>query len=189
MMNNIKPLYKNSYLLESSNNNTNFIYRIENKTKKLKFIEIENKTFERNLVMSDSNLPQILKDIVAESYLTKTIKLSLLTDSISELNPLNFDYSFEQDFYKYKIKRFLTELVFGLTPNKVWNGKYEYLNACLSVEDKVKKLLYFSDESKLFTDYLYQHSQIELNKNASSDFIYKENGEFFIKLNLQIRFI
>jgi type II restriction enzyme len=158
----------------------------------LTFTKTENPIFANNLRLIDSALPEILASIVLQFYSTnKNSELKTLVEQISVQNPLNFDDAQSHPFYLYKIKRFLTDIALGMMPSKVWTGKLEATGGYLIVKIDGEILSYHIYNRNDFEDYLYNNSKLETASTSRHDFarIYEENGNWFFKLNLQIRFI
>jgi len=182
----------------------NFINEISTKSKikdrieaakqaggKLKFITLEQDIFKNNLVLIDSLLPNILAEILKTFFTTTLNTIKDLTDNINKTNPLNYDNKFNHTFYEYKIKRFLTDVALGMTPSKVWTGIYDATGGYLIVKDNGNVLCYHIYNRNQFEDYLFKNTKLETASSTRHDFgkIYFENGNYYFKLNLQIRFL
>lgn len=168
--------------------------RIE-KIQKLKgnllFIKTENSVFENNLILIDSALPKIISEIILLFYASNYSKISDLTYEISKTNPLNYNLEDNHPFYSYKIKRFLTDIALGMIPSKVWTGELDATGGYLVVKTNGDILCYHIYNRNEFEDYLFDNTRLETASSSRHEFgsIYEENGEFYLKLNLQIRFI
>lgn len=164
---------------------------IQNKGGFFEFIRTERKIFSNNLILVDSLLPEILSQIVLNFYSSNLSEMSDLVAAISQKNPLSFDVENKHKFYEYKIKRFLTDVALGLMPSKVWDGKYDATGGYLIVKENGDILCYHVYSRNKFEDYLFNNTKLETASSSRHEFgeIYKENEEFFFKLNLQIRFI
>ncbi|MGO3236867.1 MAG: HpaII family restriction endonuclease [Psychroflexus halocasei] len=166
------------------------IAQIETKGGKFEFFKTERKIFSNNLVLIDSLLPQILSQIVFDFYSSKYSHLRDLVSSITEKNPVNFDTENEHKFYEYKIKRFLTDVALGMMPSRVWTGEYDATGGYLIVKDNGEVLCYHIYNRNQFEDYLLNNTKFETASSSRHSFgeIYKEKGQLYFKLNLQIRF-
>lgn len=156
----------------------------------LKFVSLQQQVFNNNLVLIDSLLPNIIAEIIKLFYTTKGSSIKNLTEEISRINPLNFDTQYSHLFYEYKIKRFLTDIALGMIPSKVWSGVYDATGGYLVVKENGDVLCYHLYNRNLFEDYLYNNTKLETASSTKHDFaqIIHENGEYYFKLNLQIRF-
>ena len=152
---------------------------------------LEKDVFKNNLILIDSQLPQIISGIILEYFSSKKSILSHLSDVISNKNPLNFDTTHNHKFYEYKLKKFLTDIAVGMMPASVWSGVYDATGGYLVVKENGEILAYHLYDRNEFEDYLFHNTKLETASSSRHDFgkIYKEDGAFFINLNLQIRFV
>jgi type II restriction enzyme len=204
-----------STLLNAVGDSTNFIYHIEgidkaitkevNQIRKfqdkfeklkeydanIKFIAPAVSLLKSNLVYVDSCLPDIIGNIVLIYYSTPNSKVSDIVSIINGKNPLGFDYSFNQDFYEHKVKRFLTDVALGLKTGKPWKGIYEATGGYLIVKEDGDVICYHIYNKNQFEDYLFKNTKLETPSTTRHHFgdIYEKNGQFYINLNLQIRFL
>ncbi|MEP6804585.1 MAG: HpaII family restriction endonuclease [Flavobacterium sp.] len=157
----------------------------------LLFIGVEKPVFSNNLMLIDSLLPNILSQIVIPYYLGDSALITELVNNIEKANPLNFDITNKHEFYRYKMKRFLTDTALGMLPGKVWNGKYDATGGYLVVKEDGDILCYHLYNRNEFEDYLINNTKLETPSSSRHKFgdLYKENEKLFFKLNLQIRFI
>lgn len=156
----------------------------------LTFTTLEQSVFKNNLVLIDSLLPNILAEIIKTFFTSNLSTIEELTTNINKFNPLNYDTSFAHTFYEYKIKRFLTDVALGMTPSKVWTGIYDTTGGYLIVKENGDVLCYHIYNRNQFEDYLFANTKLETASSTRHEFgkIYEEDGQFFFKLNLQIRF-
>lgn len=157
---------------------------------KLKFATLEQDVFKNNLVLIDSLLPNIVAEIIKTFFTTTLSSTKDLTESINKSNPLNYDTQFAHTFYDYKIKRFLTDVALGMTPSKVWTGVYDATGGYLIVKENGDILCYHIYNRNQFEDYLFANTKLETASSSRHEFgkLYEDNGQFYFKLNLQIRF-
>ena len=158
---------------------------------KLKFTTLEHDVFKNNLVLIDSLLPNILAETLRTFFTSNRSSTKDLTESINKSNPLNYDNQFAHTFYEYKIKRFLTDVALGMTPAKVWSGLYDATGGYLVVKENGDILCYHIYNRNQFEDYLFNNTKLETASSTRHEFgkIYEEDGGFYFKLNLQIRFV
>jgi len=158
----------------------------------IKFVRTERTIFGNNLTLIDSLLPNILAELVFYFYTTKETGINEIVNLLQSNNPLHFDISNNHKHYEYKIKRLLTDVALGMMPSKVWNGVYDTTGGYLVVKKDGEILSYHIYNKNKFENYLFYNTKLVTASSSPSrcDFgrIYEENGEYFIKLNLQIRF-
>jgi len=158
---------------------------------KLKFVKTENTIFGNNLTLIDSSLSKILSEIVYLFYTSSYSTMVDLVNQISNLNPLQYDLSENHPFYDYKIKRFLTDIALGMMPSKVWTGELDATGGYLVVKDDGEVLCYHIYNRNEFENYLIKNTKLETASSTRHEFgtVYENENNYFLKLNLQIRFI
>ncbi len=158
---------------------------------KLQFENPESSIFENNLILIDSALPKIVSEILLLFFTSNFSKTSELVSKISKANPLNYNLENSHPFYSYKIKRFLTDIALGMMPSKVWTGELDATGGYLVVKEDGEILCYHIYNRNEFEDYLFTNTKLETASSTRHEFgtIYSENGQFYFKLNLQIRFL
>jgi type II restriction enzyme len=166
------------------------IEKIRNLGGQLNYVALENDIFKNNLVLIDSLLPNILSEILKSFFTSSLSTTQHLSDNVTSVNPLKYDNQFAHTFYEYKIKRFLTDVALGMTPSKVWTGIYDATGGYLVVKENGEILCYHIYNRNQFEDYLFKNTKLETASSTRHEFgkIYQQNGEFYFKLNLQIRF-
>lgn len=154
-------------------------------------MKMQNEIFENNLKLIDSDLPEICAYMILEYYKNGTALIKKSIDVLKEENPLHYDLSYNHPYYEYKIKRFLSDCALGLYPSKIWDGTADATGGYIIVSKEGNVLCYHLFNRNEFENYLINNSRFETGSTHRHDFgkIYKENGKYFIKLNLQIRFI
>ena len=155
------------------------------------FEKPNNAIFNNNLILIDSLLPHIIAVVINDFYSGTESKLDKLISLIEENNPLKFDKSHSHLFYTYKIKKFLTDAALGMMPSKVWSGHYDATGGYLVVKEDGDVLCYHLYNRNEFEQYLLSNTKLETASSTRHEFgsIYNENNEYYINLNLQIRFI
>jgi hypothetical protein len=164
---------------------------ILNKGCELKFSHVPCVIFHNNLTLVDSSLPNILAHALYK-YFTSGISKSIeIINSLASENPLKFNFSNDHPFYSYKFKRFLTDVSLGMLPTKVWGGIIDATGGYLVVKKDGEVLCYHIYNRNEFEDYLYVNTKFDTPSATKHDFgyIYQLNGELYINLNFQIRFI
>ena len=78
-----------------------------------------------------------------------------------------------------------------MVPSKVWNGKADATGGYIVVREDGEVLCYHLFNMNEFENYLLDNTRFETASTSRHGFgnIYKENEKYYIKLNLQIRFI
>jgi len=154
------------------------------------FVNLNSRMFKNNLVVIDSALPEILSNIVLKFYMSDLKTLDSLVDWIEEDNPLNFDVSDGHEFYRVKVKRFLTDVALGMMPSKCWSGQHDATGGYLIVKNDGDIVCYHLYNRNVFESYLLKNTKLETASTSRYEFgqIYKSSNDLQIDLNLQIRF-
>lgn len=157
----------------------------------ISYHSMENDVFESNLQLIDGDLPKICGYMLKEYYSSgiNTVKSSL--ESLSVHNPIGYDLSKGHPFYEYKFKKFLAECALGMLPSKVWDGTADATGGYIIVREDGEVLCYHLFNRNEFETYLINNTKFETASTSRHEFgsIYKDNGKYYIKLNLQVRFI
>ena len=168
--------------------------------------KIQSENLELNLILIDSQLPLILSKILMYKYSLSVSNTKDLIELIKQKNPLNFNLSKGHPFYENKIKNFLTESALGMTPETVWNGIYDATGGIIIVKSSGDLVCYHIYNRNEFQNYLVNNTKLEQASTGENEenpgfartdkktkpfkfgWLYEENGGYFLKLNLQIRF-
>lgn len=157
----------------------------------LRYVGMENDTFESNLLLIDGDLPQICAYMLTEYYSTGANTVEKALESIVAANPMKYNLSKGHPFYQYKFKKFLTESALGMLPSKPWDGTADATGGYIIVREDGEVLCYHLFNRNEFENYLVKNTKFETASTSRHQFgsIYNENGKYYLKLNLQVRFI
>ncbi|MFE8695973.1 HpaII family restriction endonuclease [Cytobacillus sp. FJAT-53684] len=176
---------------ETLNSSDIILTEIESKGYSIKFYKTENEIFSTNLQMFDSNFPLVFSEILlanARNYCTN--KMEDILDYIETKNPCKYNLGNNHPIYRYKMKNFLTDASLGLMPGQVWTGKYDATGGYIIVKKSGELVCYHIYNRDEFQEYLVKSTYLEAASRFKHGygFVYRENGELFFKLNLQVRF-
>lgn len=172
---------------------------------KIDFEKIQSEVFQLNMELIDRDLPLIMSYLLLYKYQYKKNKTVDLLELLKQKNPLNYNLSFEHPFYKYKLVGLLYDYALGMTPEKVWKGSYSTTGGIIIVKEDGDVICYHVYDKNIFQEYLLDNTKLEqpstsedevtpgrADTNAAKKYfygwVYEENGNYYIKLNLQIRF-
>lgn len=153
----------------------------------LKYWKMNNRIFEDNLILIDSNMDKIIAETLLYFYKDGISNCDEMVEKLELENPMNYG---NVNAYKYKFKKFLTATALGMKPATLWDGVDEATGGYIIVTKKGNVLAYHIYNRNYFEEYLLKNTKYETASTSRHDFgeIYSENGEDFIKLNLQVRF-
>lgn len=164
------------------------IERISERGGKIEYFGCANETFSSNLMLIDSRMEEFLACLLLYSYETGIVDCKQLMDNFMEShNPLNYP---QKGFYSFKFKKFLAAIALGMKPSTMWDGIDEANGGYIIVATDGEVLAYHLYNRNFFEQYLMDSTKLERPSTTRHKYasIYKENGEYYIKLNLQIRF-
>ncbi len=164
---------------------------LKSKDCSLNFIKVDNDIFENNLLMLDGSLPKICAYMLMEYYSHRVKKISESLKNISKKNPCKFPLESGQPFYEYKFKKFISECALGMLPSTPWTGRADATGGYIIVREDGEVLCYHLFNRNEFEDYLVKNTKFDTPSTSRHDFgnIFKENGKYYLKLCLQIRFL
>jgi hypothetical protein len=153
----------------------------------LKYIRLANDTFASNLKMVDSNMAVILAEMLIAYYNGKAKTCADLLSCAVKSDPLGE----KPAFYEHNLKELLYASALAMTPAKAWDGTIKASGGYIIVKTDGDVLAYHIYNSDKFKSYLLKNTCFERGGTTRHEYaaLYEENGEVFIKLNLQIRFI
>lgn len=210
----IKSEVGNPPTLLNAGNTTNFIYRvkgltteqaeeinaIDTKTKikdrmkaikdfggVVEYVDMNHVGFKRNLIMIDSSMPQIIGNMLLYHYDEDVKECKKLVELAGERDPLGYG---DPVMYEYKFKKFLCSCALGMKPAQMWDGLDEANGGYIIVKADGEILAYHIYNRNFFEQYLLDNTIIERASTGRHDYmsLYEQDGEMFIKMNLQVRF-
>lgn len=161
---------------------------IHERAANVRFSTVVNKTFARNLMLVDSQMPAIMAEALILYYRDGVRPLADIVNVLEEQNPLHYPSS---GFYAYKIKKFLCAVALGLKPATEWDGKDEANGGYIIVTTTGEVVAYSIYNRNDFEDYLLANTCLEKGSTTRHEFasLYEKDGRVYINLNLQIRFV
>ena len=178
------------YKLSGGKNHTDVRGRINKIIKEngtLEYRKVNDQIFEDNLVLIDSNMDKIIAETLLYFYKDGISNCNEMVEKLEQENPMNYG---NVNAYRYKFKKFLTAVALGMKPTTVWDGLDEATGGYIVVTKEGNVLAYHIYNRNYFEEYLLSNTKYETASTSRHDFgeVYSENGEDFIKLNLQVRF-
>lgn len=172
----------------------------------IKYDRIQSRQLWKNLKMVDGDLPSIIAYAIYYRYLYSKSSVAVIADMLERNDPLNF-YNGEQStqkLYENKIKRFLSEAAMGMTSETPWLGEYDSFGGVIIVKKDGDIVCFHIYDFNLFRNYLINNTRFEQPSTGEDEsnpgnpgqtgkkyhfgWLYQENNELYIKLNLQVRF-
>lgn len=158
---------------------------------RLDYHATDHETFENNLMVVDSFMPQIIAQALANHY---TFGINGIDDSIriiADANPVGYKVKDIENFYRIKFKNLLVNVALGMTPAKEWDGRYEANGGYLVVKKDGDIVCYHFYDRNQLEDYLIKNTNFDNPSRSRYHYgsIYRDrDGKAYLKLCLQIRF-
>lgn len=153
----------------------------------IEYSNMEHVGFKRNLIMVDSSMPQIIGNMLLYYYDEDIKECRELVKLAGVRDPLSYG---DAMMYEYKFKKFLCSCALGMKPAKIWDGLDEANGGYIIVKADGDILAYHIYNRNFFEQYLLDNTILEKASTSRHGYmnLYEENGEMYIKLNLQVRF-
>lgn len=153
----------------------------------VKYCGMSHDGFKRNLIMVDSSMPEIIGNMLLYFYSEDVKECDKLVEMLGERDPLGYG---DAMMYTYKFKKFLCSCALGMKPAKPWDGLDEANGGYIIVKANGEILAYHIYNRNFFEQYLLDNTILERASTSRHDYmsLYEEDGEMYIKMNLQVRF-
>ena len=201
-------------MINSNKDGTNFIYRVQgisaeqviefnsfDRFKKkfdylksiggtVSYYKAANDVLHNNLTLLDLGIERIVADSLIDYYSGNGRTIAEITEHVSITDPLNIASDTDQPMYAYKVKQFLLAFALGLTSSTPWYGNFHANGGYIVIKEDGDIICYHFFDRNDLEDYLFFNTRFETPSTSRHLFgdIYKEDGEYFLKLNLQVRF-
>ena len=205
---------ENSILINAGGDNTNFIFKISGISRdniisvnnegpfkdkfelldslgaKVDFYGVASQGFHNNLTMLDLGMERIIAECLLPYYRGAARTIEDAVRIVNEKDPLNIIANASQPMYEYKVKQFLLAFALGMTPSRAWQGRFNANGGFIVVKEDGDIVCYHFFDRNDLEDYLFYNTRFETPSKTRHKFgtIYEENGEYYMKLNLQVRF-
>ena len=155
----------------------------------ISYHSMDSSTFEDNLLIVDSVMPEIVAECMKEHFTTGNSTIKDLTNSIMRRNPYGVRNT--GVYYSSKMKSLLIDAALGMTPATVWTRKYDANGGYLVVRNDGEVVCYHFYDRNQLEDYLYNNTRLDWPSRTRYDwgYLYRQGQDVFLKLNLQIRFL
>jgi len=167
------------------------IEKIEESGAVIEYDHMDSEEFEKNLRMIDTMFPQMIALALKAFFGGHGRTLAEISNYLDQKQLIQEKFRLSQSDYSYKIKHFLMSVALGMTPQGEWNGLTEAHGGYIIIREDGEVVCYHLYNRDQFQEYLFENTKLDTPSSSRHKFgmVYEENGEQFIKLNLQIRFI
>lgn len=154
------------------------------------FSKISGEILRNNLIMLDLGMARIVASCLEKYYTGQGCEVASICEKVAIEDPLHINNPEGQPMYPYKIKQFLLAFALGMTVSSPWDGSFNANGGYIVVKEDGDVVCYhFFDRNEL-EEYLFHNTKFDTPSTSRHEFgeVYKERDNYFIKLNLQIRF-
>lgn len=157
----------------------------------LEFEKVSKLEFETNLRKIDTVFQTFLSQMLIDFFIGKANKIIDLIELLDQNESLKKAFKLSKSDYEYKMKNFLVSTALGMVPSKEWDGFTKAHWGYIVVKNNWDVVCYHLYNRDEFLLYLYENTKLEGASSTRHNYgkLYKENGETYFNLNLQIRFI
>lgn len=158
----------------------------------VEFVQTCSQPLKVNLMMLDLGMEQIIGQLLLSYYRGCSGRsIEKLTLDLVQQNPLGLEAVSQQPIYQYKVKQFLLAFALGMTCSKPWSGRFNANGGYIVVKEDGDIVCYHFFERNDLEEYLFCNTQFDTPSTTRHQFgkILRANGECFLKLNLQVRFV
>ena len=176
----------------------------------ISFDRIQSDCLTKNLRTIDGALPIILANALLLKYSKSISSWAQIIEELNAQNPLGYRIAENSPVYEVKIARFLQDAAMGMTPEKPWSGFYDADGGQIVVKKDGDIVCYHIHELNRFHQYLLNATRIDQPSTGEDEdnpghirldpkkgnpkkpflfgWLYQENGKYYLKINLQVRF-
>lgn len=204
----IKSSFAGKSTLVNASSGTNFIYSVDlpvsdlsqyktqTKTllkklsdKKIFFERMDSDIFKENVQLIDTQMPIVLSKMLLYYFQSKGRNSLELLNELKNENPLQLS---NLETYREKFGDFLLASALGMFPKTKWNNSYDADGGMIVVKnngDLATFYIFKQAFAQRLKDYLLNHSFFDTpsTKRHHFGYLYTENEQTKLKLNLQIR--
>ena len=156
----------------------------------MEFARTQNPIYNDNLFLVRESMAKIMAWCVKDRLIDSPGQFEVMetVERMIAANPLGVPGA--RVYYEKAIKDFLMAGFTGMTAGKEWDGKEQVNGGYIVVMDDGDVICYHSSDRESFRDYLYRNTHFEYvsaDKYVWSRII-KIDGEYYLPLNLSVRF-
>jgi len=155
--------------------------------------DMSSPIFKRNLRKIDSSMPIFIGQFLVRFFSAQARTVADLTRLVAEegvaTDSLGEAFNFED--LKYKMKQLLINVALGLVPNTDWDGFIKADGGYIIVKEDGDVVCFHIYNISELGEYLFNNTRLETASTSRHKFasVYEENGQAYMNLNLQIRFM
>ena len=145
----------------------------------------EDRTFQRNLMMIEYCMPQILADMTKEACINGVTDLRELVKMLDKEDKLEAEPSEEYPFYRKKVQDMLIAMATSMTASEIWDGVETFEKGQVVGGDGEIHDIRNRDE---FGKFLLESMKIDCSSNTKyySTGILEDGEKYYMNLNINV---
>ncbi len=165
--------------------------KIQRKGGRLVYQNMVSTIFASNLRRVDTVLERFVAQMLVDFFTSKTSRVAELCEKLAQNSGLKREFGLSLPDYEYKIKNFLDAVALGMVPSQEWDGFSEAQGGYIVVRQDGAVVCYHLYNRDEFREYLYRNTKLESASSSRHKYgvLYERDGQLFIDLNLQVRFV
>ena len=163
------------------------IMAIQEQGGSIKYQNMASQTFKGNLRLMDTVLPSVTASIIAKYYAGEARSISDLCKAVAEDN----EFELTEKDVSFKVKNLLRAIALGMVPGKPWDTRLSTYGGYIVVKNTGELVCYHLYNDDEFKDYLFNNTKLDTPdaKRHNFGYLFSDNGELWMDLNFQIRFV
>lgn len=166
---------------------------LESQNIQLQYSKMDNRIFRSNLESYGRDFDKILAEMLILFYKndnSKNNSVFKFLEIITKNNPVNYDLETNDERYFFLMRHFLYDYALGMRAGEIWKQNFQASGGYIIVKKDGEIVCYHFYFRNEFETYLLQNTKFETPSTSRHKFgeILKIDSDYFIKLNLQIRF-
>lgn len=162
----------------------------------LEFVKPVVETAKRNLIQSGGlEMPQIIGEMLKYYFFrnngeTEYENVSKAIRYLADTDPINYGVDDLEGMYRSKVGHLLYDMFTGMRMASVWSGKQSVTGGYICAKKDGDVVAYHANVADEFRDFLVNQLAFETASASRHNYmkIEKENGDYYINLNMQFRF-
>ena len=156
----------------------------------LTYLKAEKETMEYNLKMIDTNMPQIIGQVLLAFYEKRISKIKDIVNYLADETTLLTDLSIDdKQMLTSKLKKLLVGIMLGFFAGTKWDGEYES-NGTIVVKSCGDIVGFHIIDLTTMENYLFNNIKLDTPSTSRHKYgsIIENKEQHYFKLNLQMRF-
>jgi hypothetical protein len=156
-----------------------------------RYQKVSGSTLRNNLTLLDLGMARIVGECMVKYYCGRGSSIADTCRMVTMDDPLGICNEDQQPMYEYKLKQFLLAFALGMTVSSPWYGEFNANGGYIVVKEDGDVICYHFFDRNDLEGYLFNNTKFDTPSTTRHGFgnVYKEGDNYYIKLNLLVRFM